>query len=74
MGEVDRLTGEVARIARHTLQEVQVVARNARRPQRHRPGDGRLGRLVGELQETIAATQRLLAQTEPAAGRQPGDR
>jgi transposase, IS5 family len=64
MSEVDRLTGEVARIARYTLREVQVVARNARRARRHRPGDGRLGRLVGELEETIAATERLLAQTD----------
>jgi hypothetical protein len=63
MGEVDRLTGEVAAIARHTLREVQVVARNPRRAWRHRPGDGRLGRLVGELAETIAPTERLLAQT-----------
>jgi transposase, IS5 family len=63
MSEVDRLTGEVARIARYTLREVQVVARNARRARRHRPGDGRLGRLVGELEETITATERLLAQT-----------
>jgi IS5 family transposase len=64
MGEVDRLTGEVARIARHTLREVQVVARNARRARRHRPDDGRLARLVGDLEETIAATERLLAQTD----------
>jgi transposase, IS5 family len=64
MGEVDRLTGEVARIARQTLREVQVVARNARRAQRHRPDDGRLGRLVGELEETITHTGRLLAQTD----------
>src|SRR5215212_8069754 len=64
MAEVDRLTGEVARIARHTLREVQVVARNARGGLARRPGDGRLGRLVGELQETIAATERLLAQTD----------
>jgi transposase, IS5 family len=71
MGEVDRLTGEVAAIARHTLREVQVVARNARRARRHRPGDGRLGRLVDELQETIAATGRLLAQTDQ---RLAGDR
>jgi hypothetical protein len=40
MGEVDRLTGEVARIARHSLRDVQVVAGNARRAWRHRPGDG----------------------------------
>jgi IS5 family transposase len=64
MGEVDRLTGEVARIARHTLRDVQVVARTARRARRRRPGDGRLGRLVDELEETIAATGRLLTQTD----------
>jgi transposase, IS5 family len=43
---------------------VQVVAANARRALGRRPGDGRLGRLVGELDETIIATQRLLAQTD----------
>ena len=64
MAEVDRLTGEVAQIARHTLRQVQVVARNARSGLARRPGDGRLGRLIGELQETIAATERLLAQTD----------
>jgi len=64
MAEVDRLTGEVAAIARTTLREVQVVAGNARRALARRPGDGRLGRLVGELEETIAATERLLAQTD----------
>jgi transposase, IS5 family len=64
MGEVDRLTGEVAAIARHTLRDVQVVARNARQARRHRPDDGHLGRLVGELEETIAATERLLAQAD----------
>ena len=64
MAEVDRLTGEVAAIARTTLREVQVVAGNARRALARRPGDGRLGRLVGDLEETIAATQRLLAQTD----------
>jgi IS5 family transposase len=71
MGEVDRLTGQVAKIARHTLREVQVVARNARRALGRRSGDGRLGRLVGELDETIAATGRLLAQTDQ---RLAGDR
>ena len=64
MAEVDRLTDEVAAIARHTLRQVQVVARNARWARRRRPGDGRLARLVGELEETITATQRLLAQTD----------
>ena len=64
MGEVDRLTGEVARIARQSLREVQAVLRNARRALARRPGDGRLTRLVGELDETISQTQRLLAQTD----------
>jgi transposase, IS5 family len=64
MGEVDRLTGEVARLARQTVREVEVVARNARRACARRSGDGRLARLVGELAETIIATQRLLAQTD----------
>jgi transposase, IS5 family len=64
MGEVDRLTGEVAQIARRTLGQVQAVARNARRMLARRPGDGRLGRLVGDLEETIGATERLLAQTD----------
>src|ERR687897_167442 len=64
MAEVDRLTGEVPAIARHTLRQVRMVAGNARRARRRRPGDGRLGRLVGELEETIIATQRLLSQTD----------
>jgi transposase, IS5 family len=64
MGEVDRLTGEVARIAQGTLRDVPGVVRNARRVLARRPGDGRLGRLVGELAETITATERLLAQTD----------
>jgi IS5 family transposase len=64
MGEVDRLTGEVARIARQSLREVQAVLRNALRALARRPGDGRLTRLVGELDETISQTQRLLAQTD----------
>jgi transposase, IS5 family len=64
MAEVDRLTGEVAQITRQSLREVQAVLRNARGGLARRPGDGRLARLVGELAETIAATGRLLAQTD----------
>ena len=64
MVEVDRLTGEVAGLASQTLRQVQAVVRNARRARRRRPGDGRLGRLVGELEETIGHTGRLLAQTD----------
>jgi IS5 family transposase len=61
---VDRLTGEVAQIASRSLQQVRVVACNAHRTPARRPGDGRLGQLVGELAETITATERLLAQTD----------
>jgi transposase, IS5 family len=64
MAEVDRLTGEVAGLARRTLRDVAVVVRNARRAFGRRPGNGRLGRLVGELEETIGLTGRLLAQTD----------
>jgi hypothetical protein len=42
MAEVDRLTGEVAQIARPSLREVQAVVRNARGGLARRPGDGRL--------------------------------
>jgi IS5 family transposase len=76
MAEVDRLTGEVAGLARQTLRQVQAVVRNARRARRRRPGDGRLGRLVGELEETIALTGRLLWQADQrlAGNRVIGDR
>jgi IS5 family transposase len=69
MGEVDRLTGEVAAIARQSLRQVQVVARNARRALARRPGDGRLGRLVGELEETInrVIPDRLVSLADPDA-------
>jgi IS5 family transposase len=40
MAEVDRLTAQVAAIARHTLRQVQVVARNAGGGLARRPGDG----------------------------------
>jgi len=42
--------------------QAEQVARNARRALARRPGDGRLGRLVGRLGETTAATRRLLEQ------------
>jgi IS5 family transposase len=64
MAEVDRLTGEVAGLARQTLRQVQAVVRNARRARGRRPDDGRLGRLVGELEETIGLTGRLLWQAD----------
>ena len=64
MVEVDQLTGQVAGLARQALHQVRPVAHNARRALGRHPGDGRLGRLLGELQETMGHTDRLLGQAE----------
>jgi transposase, IS5 family len=63
MAEVQQVTGELARLARQTVREVAAVRRSAHRALTRRPHDGRLGRLVGELDATIGHSQRLLAQT-----------
>jgi transposase, IS5 family len=63
MAEVQRVTGELARLARQTVREVAAVRRNARRALGRRPHDGRLERLVAELDATIGHSQRLLSQT-----------
>jgi IS5 family transposase len=63
MAEVQQVTGELARLARQTVQEGEAVRRSAHRALARRPGDGRLGRLVGELDATIGHSQQLLAQT-----------
>ena len=63
MGEVDRLTGEVAMIARRTLGEVADVQRAAHHAVARRPRDGWLRRLTSQLEQTVQLTQRLLAQT-----------
>ena len=63
MAEVQQGTGELARLARQTVREVAAVRRSAHRALARRPQDGRLGRLVGELDATIGHSQRLLAQT-----------
>ena len=62
--EVDRLTAEVAAIARRTLGQVERVAHAARRARRARPSDGHLGRLLERLEETTSVTRRLLDQTD----------
>jgi IS5 family transposase len=69
MGEVDRLTGEVAAIARHTLREVQVMAGNARRASARRSGDGQLDQLVGEFPETIWCEMDVNRRVPPGTGR-----
>ena len=68
MTEVDRLTGQVARIAKQTLRQAQAVGHNAHRALARRADDRWLGRLVGELQETIGQTERLLWQTQQRLG------
>ena len=62
LGEIDRLTGEIADIAALTLAQVAAVTRNARRALSRRPS-GQLSRLISELDQTVAGTGRLLAQT-----------
>ncbi|MFF3249411.1 ISNCY family transposase [Streptomyces sp. NPDC002870] len=62
MGEIDRLTGEIATVARATLREVAAVETNARRTLGKRPS-GQLAHLLGELAESVAGTRRLLEQT-----------
>ena len=45
------------------LAQAERIARNARRARAKRPDDGRLRRLIRQLEETAAATHRLLDQT-----------
>ena len=74
--EVDRLTAEVAAIARRTLGQAERVAHAARRTRRARPRDGHLGRLLERLEETTSVTRRLLDQADQrlAGNRVIGDR
>jgi IS5 family transposase len=76
MGEVDRLTGEVAAIARQTLREVAAVHRAAHRALARRPRGGWVQRLTGRLDQTVQLTERLLGQTAQrlAGNRQIPDR
>jgi transposase, IS5 family len=69
--EIDRLTAQVAAIARRALTQAERVGRNARRARAKRSRDGRLRRLVERLEEATAATRRLLEQTRQ---RLAGDR
>ena len=64
MDEIDRLTAEVAGIARQTLREVAAVQRAAHRATARRPGDGWLARLAGQLDQTVTLTGRLLDQAD----------
>jgi IS5 family transposase len=57
--EIDRLTAEVAAIARQTVGQAEQVARNARRALAKRPGDGRLRRMVGRPRRPAGCLHRL---------------
>jgi len=63
MDQIDQLTAQVARLARHSLRDAQAIAGAVRRVLGRRPGDGRLRRLASDLDATIGGTGRLLAQT-----------
>jgi IS5 family transposase len=63
MAQIDQLTAQVARLARHSLRDAQAIAGAVRRVLGRRPGDGRLRRLASDLDATIGGTGRLLAQT-----------
>jgi IS5 family transposase len=69
MDQIDRLTAALARLARATLRDVDAIGRTARRSVARRPSDGWLRRLTADLDQTVHATQRLLAQTTGATGR-----
>lgn len=71
MAEIDRLTGEVAGIARRALHQAKDLLRNARRKLPERPQDGWLRHHVETLEQTVGHTERLLEQT---AQRLSGDR
>lgn len=63
--EVLALTGELATIAEASINDAQVVARNARRALR-RVGEGASGKataLVADLERTMAVLDKVLAQT-----------
>lgn len=66
--EVDRLTAELAELARRSLRQAERVLGSARRALAHRPRDGRLGHLVRVLQETTEGTRRLVDQTRQRLG------
>jgi IS5 family transposase len=74
--EVDRLTAQVAGIARRALGQAERVVGNTRRARGQQPSDGQLRRLLERLEETTTLTRRLLDQTSQrlAGQRVIGDR
>ena len=68
--EVLAITAELVTIARATVKEAQVIARNTRRSLR-REGEGapeRSTALVGELEETLSVLEQVIAQTRGRLG------
>jgi transposase, IS5 family len=69
LGEIDRLTGEIAAIARATLQDAYTVERNARRTLRRRPS-GQLTHLVGRS-KPVGRSSRPLARSSAKSATAP---
>lgn len=70
--EVLAITGELAELAETALVEARAVVRNARRSLAKRPGEGRLRRMVDDLDTTIGRVQRVITQTaQRLAGNMP---
>lgn len=70
--EVLAITGELDDLARTTVGQATAVVRNARRALQRRPGNGRLRRMVDDLDVTIERVQRVITQTgQRLAGNMP---
>lgn len=70
--KVMELNGELADLAALTVADGKAVLDNARRKLAKRPGDGRLRRLVADLEHMLDATAAVIAQTrQRLAGQTP---
>lgn len=61
--KVERLTAELAGLARTAARDAEGVLRNAARKLKEDPGNGRLARALAELKELLARSARVLYQT-----------
>lgn len=63
IGEIDRLTSQIAAIARASLRDVAAIQRNAARALRTKPSR-KLAGLLDQLEATVTGAGRLLEQTD----------
>lgn len=61
--KVERLTSELAGLARTAARDAEVVLQNAARKLKQDPSNGRLARALAELKELLARSARVLYQT-----------